>query len=199
MNTAQYQIDQAWFKEMLGNKDLVAKLKRIKLVISDVDGALTDCFIYPIPSGEEIKGYSVQDGFGIAHAIKKGLNIGIMTGKKSPLIEKRAQLLGIPDHFIAQGLAEDKIQALETLKASHNLHKEDILFFGDDVLDGYTASHVSIFAVPTNAVFYIQNLAAITVPKSGRDGAFRLLVDLVLYVQGRHFAQDLLDKALLGA
>ena len=88
-----HDIDINWFKEILQNKPLIEKLKKIKLIISDIDGCLTNGKVY---GEEEIKGFCVQDGFGTVKALEAGLNIAFITGKNSDQTKARAKTLGIP-------------------------------------------------------------------------------------------------------
>ena len=77
-----------------------------------------------------------------------------------------------------------------------NITSEETLHFGDDFLDLEIKPHVGIFAAPQNAPFYIQHAADIVVPKDGAHSAFRLLLDVILYVQGNHFAQKFIEEAI---
>lgn len=184
-----------WFKKQLQNTELVEQLKKTKLVITDIDGCLTNSNIYPNGS-DETKGFSVQDGFATAKAIKAGLNIALLTGKKGPILEQRAATLGIPPERRFFGYCSDKIKAVKKIQQDGNFSKEETLFFGDDFLDVEVRSAVKMFVCPNNAIFYIKPQADLVLPRPGGKGAFRLLLDLVMYVQQIHFAQTLIENAL---
>ena len=190
--------DLSWFKDTLKNTDLINKLQKIKLIITDIDGSLTDCTIYPHEDMEETKGYSVQDWFAIVEAQKAGLEIAFLTGKTGNLIEKRAEALKIPKNLQYLGCCNnnDKPNAIEKIKQDNNLTTEEVLLFGDDFLDVQACDNVSVFACPSNSVFYVIPQADIVLPKPGGQGAFRLLLDLTLYVQNKHFAQELIEHAI---
>jgi len=196
MLSPQAQADLAWFKACLSNKSLVEKLKKIKLLVTDIDGSLTDCTIYLFEDGEEVKGYSIQDGYAMSKLQKQGLFLAWLTGKKGKSIEIRAERLGIPKELLAQDVCTDKREAMATFKQHLGVSQEEVLFFGDDVLDTTVLPEISLLACPANALFYVQHTAELITPRSGGEGAFRLIIDLVLYVQGKHFTQSLLENAL---
>ncbi len=189
--------DIAWFKQCLGNKTLVESLKNIKLVISDVDGTLTDASIYVDATGEGGRCFSIQDGFIVKHAMQQGLAISFMSGKSNVSTLERAKALGIPPEMCAVGL-DSKPAAVQKIQQLCKVTPAQTLMFGDDYLDADVKRHdvIGLYACPANTIFYLQPLADLMVPRCGGDGALRLLVDLMLFVQGKHFAQDLIDRCL---
>ena len=88
---------------------MFTKAEKIKLIVLDVDGTMTDGTIYLDNNGIETKGFNVKDGFAIANAIKEGINVAIITGRKSRLVEKRAEELGI--QYVFQGIHNKEIEA----------------------------------------------------------------------------------------
>ncbi len=185
-----------WFKEAVNNQLLVNKLKKIKLIISDVDGSLTDNLLYPHENTEETKGFSTQDGFAITQAIQLGLQIALLSGKNGKILQARADTLGIPKANQFWGVNNNKIEYVQKLQKNLNTTKEETLYFGDDTLDIEVKDAISLFVCPLNAIFYIKPLSDIIIPKTGGYGAFRMLLDLTLYVQKKHFKQSLIDNAL---
>ncbi len=173
-----------------------AALQNIKLIITDVDGCLTDANIYLPDGGEPVKGFSVQDGYATKHALDVGLQIAFLSGKNSSATTTRAAKLGIPEQLCAVGICENKIAQVHRMQEFAGASKEETLFFGDDVLDIEVKEAVGTFACPQNALFYVHHASDLHVPKRGGQGAFRLLLDLVLYAQQKHFAQSLIDAAL---
>ena len=186
-----------WFKQITKNKPLINDIKKIKLIIIDIDGALTDGNVEYIESREGGRRFSTQDGFTIKKALAVGLIPVFVSGKKHPSAEHRAEILGMPKENCITGLAE-KPSTVEMLQKKFSVTPEQTLIWGDDFLDAEIKlkNPSSLFATPKNAPFYIQNMANIVVPKEGGDHAFRLLLDLVLYVQEKHFAQELITKTL---
>lgn len=189
--------DLAWFKSCLANKTLVNSLKNIKLIISDVDGALTDASIYVTEEKEEGRCFSVQDGYNFKPVLNSGVLIALMSGKDNKSTIIRGTSLGIPENMCLVGIT-DKITATKKLLQEKNLTLEQTLFFGDDFLDANVKVKNSsiLFACPNNTPFYLQSVADIITPKNGGNQAFRLLLDLVLYVQNNHFAQEIIDNVV---
>jgi 3-deoxy-D-manno-octulosonate 8-phosphate phosphatase KdsC-like HAD superfamily phosphatase len=105
--------------------------------------------------------------------------------------------LGIPDELCIAGV-KDKVNLINNLCEKYKLSFSQILVFGDDYLDTKIKKDIPeiIFACPLNAPFYFYHMADLVLPKPGGQHAFRLLVDLVLYVQKKHFAQDIISQAL---
>ena len=188
---------QAWFKAMLNDHELCEKLKKIKFIISDVDGCLTPANIMLMDSGDEGKDFSVQDGYVIHKSLQeKLLSIGLLTGRNSPSTAARAQRLGIAAELCVMGVVEEKKASVVVMQNLVGATYEQTLFFGDDAQDYNVRPVVSLFASPANAVFYVYQKADIQLPLVGGHGAFRLLLDLILYVQNKHFCQDLISEAV---
>lgn len=188
--------DLIWFKNCLKNTQLIDKLKKIQIIITDVDGCLTDGQVFYTGNDDKIKGFSVQDGFAISKAQKAGLPIAMLTGRKDKGVALRAKALGIPDDLYFEGFCDGKTNIVKKIQQKKNTTKEQTLFFGDDFLDVECIDEVGFFVTPQNAVFYIANKADLIIPKNGSSGAFRLLLDLILYVQEKHFAQDLITQTI---
>ena len=184
-----------WFKTCLGDQNLVAQLKKIKLIVSDIDGALTDGRVLYHVGDDIIKGFSVQDGFGMMWGAKAGLQIALVSGRVDAAARSRAHALGISDLYF-EGIDTDKSSVVKQIQEKLGVKKDETLMFGDDVLDLQTRPVVGMLATPQNALFYVEHAADIRIPRAGGDGALRLLIDLLLYVQERHFEQDSIVRAL---
>jgi 3-deoxy-D-manno-octulosonate 8-phosphate phosphatase (KDO 8-P phosphatase) len=196
MSTAEQA--KNWFKECLKNKVLIAKLKKIKLVISDVDGSLTDTKIL-VTEKEIGKSFSIQDGFATNKAVKNtNLLIAFLSGRKDKATIIRAKMLEIPEDlcFTGEDVNVDKKIKIQLMQKNRKIKPEETLLFGDDFLDVDAKSAVGTFVCPQNTPFYFQDLADVIVPLHGGDSAFRLLLDLILYVQKTHFAHKYIDAAL---
>lgn len=192
--------NKTWFKNCLENKELIKKLKKIKLLITDVDGCLTNGNISMInPTGEVAKSFSVIDGFAIDRIIKtSNLLIAFLSGRKDIVTKVRAQKVGIPDDmcFIGDDARIDKKIKIKLIQEKRNILREETLLFGDDFLDIEAKSTAAIFACPKNTPFYFQEQADLIIPLKGGQHTFRLLLDLVLYVQNKHFAQKYIEESL---
>lgn len=191
------QSDQIWFKQCLENKALIQALKNIKLIVTDVDGTLTDANVYVDQDGEGGRRFSVQDGYIIKPAMQAGLVISFMSGKGNPSTIQRGKTLGIPEDLLIVGM-ETKTQAIGSLQKKFNLSKEQTMIVGDDYLDALVKINqaTGLFVCVANAPFYLQPMADLVLPREGGQSAFRLLMDLVLYVQEKHFAQELIKQSL---
>ncbi len=111
---------------------VIAAAQKIKLLLLDVDGVLTDGRLYYGNNGEELKAFDIQDGLGIKLLQKGGVQVGIITGRVSTLLQRRADELGISP--VVQG-REDKLTALGELLGDMDIQMEQIAFMGDDLPD----------------------------------------------------------------
>ena len=189
--------DLSWFKLVLKNNNLVERLKKIKLILSDVDGALTNAHVYVAEDGEGGREFSTQDGFFVRWMIDHGINIALISGKGNKSTEVRARHIGIPLDQCFIGNVEKREIAQELCK-KFNLTKEEVLIYGDDLPDAdiKLSNLAELFICPANAPFYIQSVADLVLSREGGHNAFRLLSDIILYIQGKHKAQDLVKAAL---
>lgn len=190
--------DKKWFKVCLKDNNLVAKLEKIKLIVSDIDGALTDGYLYISGAHPEdvIKNFSVQDGYAITQAIKNNLmGIAFVSGRNDRATQLRAQMLGIHEKYCAIGL-ETKLDKIKEIQNLNNIKKEETILYGDDFIDFQAKNSAELLVCPANAPFYIQDFADLILPKSSDNNSFRLLIDLILYIQEKHFAQNIIKKSL---
>lgn len=187
--------EKQWFIECCANAPLVARLKKITFVVTDIDGCLTDANVYFGEREEEMKAMSVQDGYGIKYGIKQGLLISFLSGRKSTAVMLRGSDLDIPPQLCHVG-ASDKSVVIQQMQQEFKADVEETLYVGDDVIDLPVRPFVGIFVAPANGLFYIKDQADLILPRAGGESAFRVLVDLVLFVQGRHFAQQVIEQSL---
>ncbi|MFH1643836.1 MAG: hypothetical protein ABIA74_01550 [bacterium] len=188
--------DLNWFKSCLQDNILVEKLKKIKLIVTDVDGCLTNGQLFITENGDRIKGFSVQDGFATTKALKSDLLISFLTGRKDNSVKYRAKQLGIPDDLYFEGFCDGKKEIIKQIQKNKNISKEQTILFGDDFLDIECKDEVGIFASPQNSLFYVASQADLIIPKQGGFGAFRLLLDLILFIQEKHFASLFINKTI---
>ena len=161
-------------------KSFSTKLKKIKLLLLDVDGVMTDGGIYYSNSGDEFKKFNIQDGYGITKLRRAGINIGIITGRISNLVAKRAEELGITE--IYQNL-DDKLIAFESLKKKFNLTDSDIAYIGDDEFDLPVLKLVGFSASPADAVPAVKNRVDYICKRGGGNGAVREIIEMILQNQ----------------
>ncbi len=161
-------------------QSLLPKLKKIKAIFLDVDGVLTDGTVIYGNDGLELKVFDSQDGFGITSAIQSGIKVGIITGRKSDVVKRRAAELGIVDLY--QG-SIDKVTPLEEIKSVHSLDESEIAYVGDDILDLPILMKVGFSAAPANSVHKVKMRVDYVSKARGGQGAVREVIDLILNAQ----------------
>jgi len=154
----------------------------IKLVLLDVDGTLTDGGIYRGNNGEELKRFNVKDGYAIVNAQKLGIEFGIITGRKSELVEIRAKELKIK--YLYQGISE-KTVILEEIMKKDSLSKEEIAYMGDDLNDLLIMKQVGLSGTPKDAVDEVIQVADFVSKKNGGSGAVREFIEYILKKDGK--------------
>lgn len=154
----------------------------IKLVLLDVDGTLTDGGIYRGNNGEELKRFNVKDGYAIVNAQKLGIEFGIITGRKSELVEIRAKELKIK--YLYQGISE-KTVILEEIIKKDSLSKEEIAYMGDDLNDLLIMKQVGLSGTPKDAVDEVIQVADFVSKKNGGSGAVREFIEYILKKDGK--------------
>ena len=167
-------------KQELSTESLTASLQKIKLLALDVDGVLTDGSIYISPAGEVFKGFNAKDGMGISCALRSGLQIAVITGRQSPIVERRCEELGIT--LLQQG-DKDKRLALQQMAQELGLTREEIAYMGDDLNDipAFKASGLNL--VPADAAIEVMAVADIITKASGGRGAVREAITMILAAQ----------------
>jgi 3-deoxy-D-manno-octulosonate 8-phosphate phosphatase (KDO 8-P phosphatase) len=157
------------------------KAKKIKAIVFDVDGVLTDGGIIYDNSGMEIKRFNVKDGQIISHLKKNGFIVGAITGRDSQVVKNRCQELKLDFHFHG---SHDKLVQYNRIKEEYNLKDEEIAYMGDDIIDLALLSRCGLSATPQDARSYIKKYVDYISPSKGGDGALRDLADMILEEQG---------------
>ncbi|RJF99693.1 KdsC family phosphatase [Noviherbaspirillum saxi] len=165
--------------------DTVTRAARVRLMIFDVDGILTDGSLYYGADGELIKTFNVLDGHGIKLLQQSGVATAIISARKSALVARRAADLGIQHLF--QGV-HDKRAAFEQLLAQTGHAKEACGFIGDDVIDLPILLRVGFAASVPNAHPEVQSRVHFVTRAQGGHGAARELCDFILRAQGNYEA-----------
>jgi 3-deoxy-D-manno-octulosonate 8-phosphate phosphatase (KDO 8-P phosphatase) len=130
---------------MMDQKELA---KKIKLIIMDVDGTLSDGRFFMMPNGQSIKSFDVKDGTGVIFARLAGLKTAIITGKTSKQVKKRAEELQVDDYY--EGVYNKTIPFFELLK-KYGLEKEEVAYIGDDIGDAEVMGMVGFAAAVGDA------------------------------------------------
>jgi 3-deoxy-D-manno-octulosonate 8-phosphate phosphatase, yrbI family len=154
----------------------------IKLVLLDVDGTLTDGGIYRGNNGEELKRFNVKDGYAIVNAQKLGIEFGIITGRKSELVEIRSNELKIK--YLYQGISE-KTVILKEIMQKTGLKKEEIAYMGDDLNDILIMKQSGLTGAPKDAADEVIQIADFVSEKNGGSGAVREFVEYILKKDGK--------------
>lgn len=190
--------EQTWFAQQLSSQDLFNRLNRIKLIVCDVDGSLTDGHMYITHEHEEGRHFSLLDGFGMVMAMKQGLMISLMSGKEHNSLVIRGSSLNIPSNLCFQKCMEKPL-AIQSIMKTYDLKANQVVMFGDDIIDWKVKNAFPdvTLVVPESSPFYIAQAANLVIPRHGGNHAFRLFIDLLLYCQKKHFAQDLINSILL--
>jgi 3-deoxy-D-manno-octulosonate 8-phosphate phosphatase (KDO 8-P phosphatase) len=157
------------------------KIKSIRLVAFDVDGVLTDGGLYLSDSGEEFKRFNSLDGHGLKMLRASGVELAIITGRKSACVELRAKNLGIQRLY--QGV-EDKWEAMQSLLADLDLAPEVTAFMGDDVIDLPVMRRVGLALSVPAAPQLVRNHAHYVSQREGGHGAVREVCELIMAAQG---------------
>jgi 3-deoxy-D-manno-octulosonate 8-phosphate phosphatase (KDO 8-P phosphatase) len=164
------------------DKLLKEKVAQIKLVISDVDGVLTDGAIYK-SGNDEFKKFNVTDGSGIAMARAANLPIALISGRYSEATEIRAKELRIEDVYNG---TLDKIEPYFELKQKYDVQDDEIAFIGDDIIDLPVMQKVGVPIAVNNAIDSVKSIALYTTKKDGGNGAFREAIDWIITTQDRY-------------
>lgn len=144
---------------------------KIKLLVMDVDGTLTDGKIYMGDNGEVMKAFNVKDGYTIAHMLPEmGIIPVIITGRKSKIVENRARELGISELY--QGI-ENKLAQLKIVAEKYNAYSEEIAYIGDDLNDLECIEYSGITASPADASEMIKKRVSYVCSANGGEGVLR--------------------------
>ena len=162
--------------------DIVELAKPIKLLLLDVDGILSDGKIYYTNNGDEIKNFHIHDGLGLKLLQKNNIEVGIITGRLSNIVKRRAEELGI--NLILQG-REDKKQALLEVLQQQQISKEQVAYMGDDLPDLSAIIYAGLGLSVANAQTVVKEHADWVSSLNGGNGAVREACEFILNAQGK--------------
>ena len=158
------------------------RARKIKLLIMDCDGVLTDGRILMNASGEETKLFDVKDGHGIVMFHRAGFRTGIISGRKSAVVQVRAKELGV--HHLHE-MAWVKLEPYESILAEENLTDEAVCYVGDDVIDIPLLRRAGLAVAVADAVEEVKSHAHHVTQRAGGQGAVREVVELILKAQDK--------------
>jgi 3-deoxy-D-manno-octulosonate 8-phosphate phosphatase (KDO 8-P phosphatase) len=163
-------------------QELETRAGKIKLLLTDVDGVLTDTGVYYGAEGEVLKRFSIRDGMGVERLSKLcGVETGIITGELSPSVAKRAEKLKITELHLG---IKDKMGCLQDILLKKKLKAEEVAFIGDDVNDLDILKAVGLAACPSDAMNLIQDFIHFKCINKGGNGCFREVAELI--IQSKH-------------
>ena len=142
---------------------VTASVQKIRFILLDVDGVLTDGRVGLLPDGREIKYFSIYDGLAIRLAQQWGMEVGFISGRESQVVEQRARELGVAT--VVQG-SQDKLADFERILAERGLTHEEIAYLGDDLPDIPLMQRVGFSAAPQNAVEAVKYYVHYVTPVS---------------------------------
>jgi len=152
-------------------------INKIKIIILDVDGTMTDGGVYIDSNLAETKKFNIKDGAGILLAQSVGIEFMILTGRTSKCVEQRAKELKI--RHVVQGV-QDKAVYLKDFMSSNNLSQENVAYIGDDLNDLPAMNCAGVTACPADAANEVKEYCDFTLSKNGGDGAVREFIEILL-------------------
>ena len=161
---------------------MVTDFATIKLLLLDVDGVMTDGRITYDNNGGELKSFDVKDGHGLKLLQRAGIEIGIITGRQSAVVARRAAELGI--ELVYQG-AKDKLVPFHEILEKLRISPEEVAYVGDDVVDLPVMRRVGFAVTVADAVEDVKPFADLVTTRDGGRGAVREVCDFLLKKSGR--------------
>lgn len=166
---------------MILAEEILEKARKIKVLLTDVDGVLTDGRIIYDSDGRELKFFHVRDGHGIKLLVSNGVEVGIITGRNSSIVDKRAKELGIS--YVIQN-AHDKGKIIDEFLKGRDLNAEEVCYVGDDIVDLPAFMKVGLRITVPDAPIEVQKYADyITLNYAGK-GAIREVCEIILKAKG---------------
>lgn len=164
------------------NTSVYEKAKKIKCLVTDLDGVLTNGYLYLSSNGDELKAFHVQDGMGLKLLMCADIIIACITTSTNFVVEKRMKQLGIEHFYMGQ---VNKEEAFSNLQKKLNLPLDAFAYIGDDLPDMSLIQKVGLGVAVNNAVKMVKDSADYVTEKAGGEGAMRELCDLILDAQDK--------------
>jgi 3-deoxy-D-manno-octulosonate 8-phosphate phosphatase (KDO 8-P phosphatase) len=166
----------------MSDSDIQARAARIKLFLMDCDGVLTDARIWVLENGEDQKAFHTRDGLGLELLHRAGIQSGVISGRVSSALTRRAEKLGMK--YVRQG-CEEKEQAFAEILADAGLTKEEVAFAGDDLNDIPLMLQSGLAIAVADAAFETREHAHYITQAHGGHGAVREAIELILKAQNK--------------
>jgi 3-deoxy-D-manno-octulosonate 8-phosphate phosphatase (KDO 8-P phosphatase) len=162
--------------------DLKERAKRLKLLLLDVDGVLTDGRLYYTERGEELKVFHVRDGLGIKLLQRCGIEVGVLSGRENMALINRLEELGIRHFHLGR---HEKLPVFEELLKKLSLEPEEVAFVGDDLVDIPLLKRVGFPVAVFDAPLEVKKHALYITSLKGGEGAVREVAELILRLRGQ--------------
>ncbi|MDG1146921.1 MAG: HAD-IIIA family hydrolase [Crocinitomicaceae bacterium] len=176
----EYELDlnALLFKFPFKSNHLKSKLDKIKLLVIDVDGVMTDGGMYFTESGDQFKKFNTKDGMAIIHLTKSNFQVAIISsGFKGDAVARRAEMLGIQHCSVSRS---PKIETLSAICKELNINLENVAMIGDDINDLAVIEKVGFSACPKDAVNVIKSQVDVILENKGGEGCVRELIDMYI-------------------
>ncbi len=160
------------------------RLERVRLLITDVDGVLTDGVLVYSPQGDTAKRFHVKDGLAVRLLQDAGIAVAVLTGRRSETVALRFRELGLPDALVIQG-STDKAGDLDALEAHLGIGDESIAVVGDDLPDLPMLTRAGFATCPSDAAPEVAAVCHFVCGVAGGQGVIREVTELILKAQGR--------------
>lgn len=163
------------------SQSIVEKACRIRLLLTDCDGVLTDGGVYYSKDGEELKLFSMRDGMGVER-LRKLVNVetGVVTGETSEIVKRRVEKLQIKEYHAG---SSDKLHTLKEIMRNNDFSPEEIAYIGDDSNDLEIMSNAGLSACPADALPFIREMAHLVMDSKGGHGAFREFAEIIIFLK----------------
>lgn len=168
--------------DVLSPENVAAKAAKIRLILLDVDGVLTDGAVVIYGDGSESKRFAIRDGIALVWAQRAGITVGLLSARHSPTTTQRAAQLGIT--LIHQGVAS-KADAYDEIVGDLVLDDEQVAYMGDDIVDIAVLKRAGLSCAPADAVAEVRARVDFVATQPGGGGAVREMVELILRAQNR--------------
>lgn len=172
----------SWYKTKLMKENTLKKAKKVKLLVLDVDGVLSDGTIIYDSEGKELKSFCARDGAGIVYLKRCGIEVAILSGRETESVNVRAEELGISE--VKQGVRR-KLDVLSDILERYGVNLAETAYMGDDLMDLPALKRVGFRAAPRDAVPEVRRIADVVTKAGGGKGAVRELAELILKAQGK--------------
>jgi 3-deoxy-D-manno-octulosonate 8-phosphate phosphatase (KDO 8-P phosphatase) len=160
---------------------LAERCRGLRLVLSDVDGVMTDGSVLFLPDGGEARSFHMRDGLAVVLAHRAGLRTGVLSGRSSPVVERRAAELGMA--VVRLGVA-DKGAALREVLAAEGIAAHQVAYIGDDLNDLSVLCEVGLTAAPADAPFEVRAQVFMVLETPGGKGCLREFIEAILRARG---------------